>query len=138
MLPLRYRGATDDPATLYRRIETELTVIGEAKALLSQRVSHLTGRQRRRIALLRILLLRPELVLLDELPLYLNADESDTGTVLARLTEANRTLIACAPASWTRYFPFRPPHIARLEIDRFYIDAGNESATELASRAAIQ
>ncbi|KAA3627325.1 MAG: ATP-binding cassette domain-containing protein [Proteobacteria bacterium] len=138
LLPLRYRGTIDDPGLLAQRIETELTAMGEARTLLSQRVSHLTGRQRRRIALLRILLLQPELVLMDELPLYLNAEDSDTEAVLARLTESGRTLIACAPSSWARHFPFHPPRIAQLEIDRFCIAADRLRAGEVANQVAVQ
>lgn len=136
VLPLRYRGSLKNPEEFDRHIETELMAIGESTALLGHRVSQLTGRQRRRIALLRTVLLEPELVLMDDLPLYLHADEPETAVLLERLTGDGTTLIACAPATWARYFPEQRSHIAHLDLDRFDIHGG--SSPNRFDRAAMQ
>ncbi len=122
LLPLRYRSARQRPAELERWVSGELAALGEPPALLGQRVSQLTGRQRRRVALLRILLLRPQLLLMDDLPLYLPPDEPDTEMLLARLMDGDRTLIACAPAAWASRFGALRPHRAHLGPDAFRID----------------
>lgn len=136
MLPLRYRDGRAAPATLQQRIASELVAMGESERLLDQRVSQLTGRQRRRVALIRTVLLQPELVLMDDLPLYLHADGDDTGAVLERLTPANRTLIACAPAAWARHFPGRRVLSARLAVDGF-ATAAAETPRPLEERLAV-
>lgn len=136
ILPHRYRGTLGDVDIFEQRAVQELLEIGETKALMEERVSHLTGRQRRRIALLRVLLAQPELVLIDDLPLYLNPDEPDTESLLERLCDGRRTVIACAPASWRRYFRNSRPSIAQLGVRglEFFIDHIDRSMLARESR----
>lgn len=114
LLPLRYREPGDDSAHL-ARIHRWLERVGEAPEVLDQHVAQLTGRQRRRLALLRAMVLEPALMLLDELPTYLNADEAETLRIVKTLNAAECAIIACAPASWARLFPGRRVRVAKLD-----------------------
>ncbi|GAB4348294.1 MAG: hypothetical protein Kow006_08840 [Gammaproteobacteria bacterium] len=114
LLPLRYRAPRDNAGN-EARIRAVLERVGESEAILDHKVTELTGRQRRRLALLRALVLEPELMVLDELPTYLDTDDTATASLLEALIGSECTLIAAAPASWSRFFPGRKVVIARLE-----------------------
>ncbi len=117
LLPLRYRQPDEDTAH-EAKIRNGLASIGESESVLDQRITQLTGRQRRRLALLRVLLLEPELMLLDELPTYLSVEETETSRILAAMNQANCAIIASAPASWSRHFPGRKVSITSLDDAR--------------------
>lgn len=138
MLPLRYRSEKRKFGHLQRQIETELAAFGEAVELLGQRVSQLTSRQRRRMALLRTVLLHPQLLLLDDLPLYLPAEDPDSGMLLNRMLDEGRTVIGCAPAAWARHFGAIQPRLARLETRRFETTAVVTTTARHESRVAAQ
>lgn len=103
LLPLRYRRP--DRENEHRaRLDDCLPVIHEPADILSKRVSTLTARQRRRLALLRALLLEPTLLLLDDLPNHLGDNEVAVNGILAHLNDGQRTIVACAPARWREHF----------------------------------
>lgn len=114
MLPLRYRAPKDRHLN-EKKIRDGLIQVGESPDLLPLQVTQLTSRQRRRLALLRVLILEPELMVLDELPTYLDADEAETTRILQAMNRADSTLIASAPASWSRLFQGRKVTLARLD-----------------------
>lgn len=114
-LVLRHQGRIA-PQHLDLHVREFASRLSLEPGVLERRVDTLTARQRRQIALLRALVVEPELLIIDDLPSYASPDDQTGRRALEVIRERHCTLIFSAPASWQGQFADRSPWLLELGV----------------------